>query len=73
MTYRFLGRSGLQVSAISLGGWLTYGGYTEQGKLGFTIHRCCFGGELYVLSTREVDREKGTVCVKNWDIERYSS
>ncbi|KAK3054715.1 hypothetical protein LTR09_004444 [Extremus antarcticus] len=25
MQYRFLGRSGLQVSAISLGGWLTYG------------------------------------------------
>ncbi|KAI0389506.1 putative voltage-gated K channel beta subunit [Xylariaceae sp. FL0594] len=32
MTYRFLGRSGLQVSAISVGGWLTYGGYTEQEK-----------------------------------------
>ncbi|MCJ1305310.1 hypothetical protein MMC08_008124 [Hypocenomyce scalaris] len=27
MQYRFLGRSGLQVSAISLGGWLTYGGH----------------------------------------------
>lgn len=26
MQYRFLGRSGLQVSANSLGGWLTYGG-----------------------------------------------
>ncbi|KIW62859.1 hypothetical protein PV04_09751 [Phialophora macrospora] len=26
MQYRFLGRSGLQVSAISLGGWVTYGG-----------------------------------------------
>lgn len=25
MQYRFLGRSGLQVSAISLGGWVTYG------------------------------------------------
>ncbi|KAI1502853.1 putative voltage-gated K channel beta subunit [Biscogniauxia marginata] len=32
MTYRFLGRSGLQVSSISLGGWLTYGGYAEQQK-----------------------------------------
>ncbi|KAI1081249.1 Aldo/keto reductase [Whalleya microplaca] len=30
MTYRFLGRSGLQVSAISLGGWLTYGGHVEN-------------------------------------------
>lgn len=33
MTYRFLGRSGLQVSSISLGGWLTYGGHVARGKL----------------------------------------
>lgn len=32
MQYRFLGRSGLQVSAISLGGWLTYGGHVDEGK-----------------------------------------
>jgi voltage-dependent potassium channel beta subunit len=32
MEYRFLGRSGLQVSAISLGGWLTYGGHVGNGK-----------------------------------------
>lgn len=31
MQYRFLGRSGLQVSAISLGGWLTYGGHVGNG------------------------------------------
>ncbi|KAK5987156.1 putative voltage-gated potassium channel subunit beta [Cladobotryum mycophilum] len=30
MTYRFLGRTGLQVSAISLGGWLTYGGHIDR-------------------------------------------
>ncbi|MCJ1250719.1 hypothetical protein MMC30_007947 [Trapelia coarctata] len=30
MQYRFLGRSGLQVSAISLGGWLTYGGHVDN-------------------------------------------
>ncbi|MCJ1322527.1 hypothetical protein MMC15_007876 [Xylographa vitiligo] len=30
MEYRFLGRSGLKVSAISLGGWLTYGGHVEN-------------------------------------------
>ncbi|KAK4237766.1 dihydroceramide delta(4)-desaturase [Achaetomium macrosporum] len=30
MEYRFLGRSGLQVSAISLGGWLTYGGHVDR-------------------------------------------
>ncbi|CAG8980032.1 hypothetical protein HYALB_00009241 [Hymenoscyphus albidus] len=28
--YRFLGRSGLQVSALGLGGWLTYGGHVEN-------------------------------------------
>ncbi|KAI5462489.1 putative voltage-gated K channel beta subunit [Mariannaea sp. PMI_226] len=30
MTYRFLGQSGLQVSTISLGGWLTYGGHVDK-------------------------------------------
>ncbi|EMC92441.1 hypothetical protein BAUCODRAFT_151832 [Baudoinia panamericana UAMH 10762] len=30
MHYRHLGRSGLKVSAISLGGWLTYGGHVES-------------------------------------------
>ncbi|SPN97757.1 probable potassium channel beta subunit protein [Cephalotrichum gorgonifer] len=30
MQYRFLGRSGLQVSVISLGGWLTYGGHVDK-------------------------------------------
>lgn len=33
MEYRFLGRSGLQVSGISLGGWLTYGGHVANGML----------------------------------------
>lgn len=33
MEYRFLGRSGLKVSAISLGGWLTYGGHVDKGTL----------------------------------------
>lgn len=28
MQYRFLGNSGLRVSVISLGGWLTHGGHT---------------------------------------------
>ncbi|KAF4555845.1 Aldo-keto reductase-like protein 14 [Elsinoe fawcettii] len=30
MEYRHLGRSGLRVSAISLGGWLTYGGHVKN-------------------------------------------
>ncbi|KAF2194974.1 Aldo/keto reductase [Zopfia rhizophila CBS 207.26] len=36
MEYRFVGRSGLQVSAISLGGWLTYGGHVDDEK----AHAC---------------------------------
>lgn len=30
MEYRFLGRTGLKVSVISLGGWLTYGGFVDD-------------------------------------------
>ncbi|KAF2476876.1 Aldo/keto reductase [Lindgomyces ingoldianus] len=36
MEYRFVGHSGLQVSAISLGGWLTYGGHVDEEK----AHAC---------------------------------
>lgn len=32
MIYRRVGRSGLHVSAIGLGGWMTYGGYTDDEK-----------------------------------------
>ncbi|KAF1979304.1 putative voltage-gated protein [Bimuria novae-zelandiae CBS 107.79] len=32
MEYRFVGRSGLQVSAVSLGGWITYGGHVNEEK-----------------------------------------
>lgn len=32
MEYRFVGNSGLQISAISLGGWLTYGGHVGDDK-----------------------------------------
>lgn len=38
MEYRFLGRSGLKVSAISLGGWLTYGGHVDRGEPNDTLH-----------------------------------
>ena len=30
MEYRFLGRSGLKVSALSLGAWVTYGGQVGE-------------------------------------------
>ena len=30
MEYRYLGRSGLKVSALSLGAWVTYGGQVGE-------------------------------------------
>jgi voltage-dependent potassium channel beta subunit len=38
MQYRNLGKSGLKVSEISLGSWLTYGGYVEKQQAVDTIH-----------------------------------
>lgn len=39
MQYRRLGRSGLKVSEISLGSWLTYGGYVEQERSANAIRK----------------------------------
>jgi aryl-alcohol dehydrogenase-like predicted oxidoreductase len=39
MDYRNLGASGLKVSEISLGSWLTYGGYVEEQRAVACIHR----------------------------------
>ncbi|WEG13202.1 aldo/keto reductase family protein [Pullulanibacillus sp. KACC 23026] len=39
MEYRNLGRTGLKVSEISLGSWLTYGGYVAEENAINTIHK----------------------------------
>ncbi len=39
MQYRQLGKSGLRISEIGLGSWLTYGGYVEQGTAEQCIDR----------------------------------
>jgi len=39
MNYRRLGRSGLKVSEISLGSWLTYGGYVEQERAASAVRK----------------------------------
>ena len=39
MIYRTLGNSGLQVSAISLGSWTTYGGSVEESDATAIVHR----------------------------------
>jgi len=44
MIYRFLGNSGLKISVISLGGWLTHGGHTGEEIALETIKACYDGG-----------------------------
>lgn len=39
MEYRRLGKTGVKVSEISLGSWLTYGGYVEREKAASSIHK----------------------------------
>ncbi|TJY42708.1 aldo/keto reductase [Cohnella pontilimi] len=39
MKYRRMGRTGLKVSEISLGSWLTYGGYVEQERSAAAIRK----------------------------------
>lgn len=39
MEYRRLGKTGLKVSEISLGSWLTYGGYVEEQKAAASIDK----------------------------------
>ena len=44
MIYRFLGNSGLKISVISLGGWLTHGGHTGDEIALQTIKAAYDGG-----------------------------
>ena len=46
MEYRRLGRSGLQVSAISLGGWITYGAQVNDGSF---HHHCDASSPHYLI------------------------
>jgi voltage-dependent potassium channel beta subunit len=39
MEYRRLGTAGMKVSAISLGGWLTYGGSVDDGMAAQCVHK----------------------------------
>lgn len=44
MEHRKLGNTGLRVSSISLGSWLTYGGYVEQENAANAIHKAYESG-----------------------------
>lgn len=48
MEYRRVGSSGLRVSAISLGGWLTFGGSVEEGEARRVLDAAIEGGINFV-------------------------
>lgn len=48
MKYRKLGSSGIKVSSVSLGGWLTFGGTVEDSTAQATVHRAIEGGVNYI-------------------------
>lgn len=59
MKYRKLGRSGLKVSEISLGSWLTYGKSVEEERAIKTIRRAYELGVNSFDSANVYEREKG--------------
>lgn len=74
MEYRRLGRSGLRVSCLSLGGWLTLGG-TVKGDPVRDIIKCAWENGVNFIDTAEgyadgqSEREIGR-CVKELNIRR---
>jgi voltage-dependent potassium channel beta subunit len=48
MKYRKLGSSGLRVSEISLGGWITFGGTIEEGVAKSIVQRALEGGVNFI-------------------------
>lgn len=65
MQYRRLGRSGLKVSEISLGSWLTYGKSVDDNVAEKTIHRAYELGVNFFDSANAYERGQGeTVLAK---------
>jgi hypothetical protein len=58
MKYRKLGGSGLKVSEISLGSWLTYGGYVERENAANSIHKA------YSLGIKKTPRHRALNCLR---------
>ena len=48
MNYRNVGKSGLKISEISLGGWLTYGGSVDAAKTAPIVHRALDQGVNFI-------------------------
>ncbi|KAJ1502002.1 hypothetical protein HMI55_003105, partial [Coelomomyces lativittatus] len=53
MEYRYLGNSGLKVSALSLGGWITYGGQVGE-ELSYKCIKTAYEHGINFFDTAEV-------------------
>ncbi|MCR2821537.1 aldo/keto reductase family protein [Lederbergia panacisoli] len=63
MNYRRLGRSGLKVSEISLGSWLTYGKSVEDNTAEKTIHKAYELGINFFDSANVYERGQGEIVM----------
>lgn len=75
MKYRRLGRSGLKVSEISLGSWLTYGKSVEDNTAAHTIHKAYELGINFFDSANVYERGEGervmSSALKEYPRESY--
>ncbi|MDP4172014.1 MAG: aldo/keto reductase family protein [Bacillota bacterium] len=63
MEYRRLGKTGLKVSEISLGSWLTYGGYVEEQKATASIDKAFDLGINFIDTANVYKRGEAEVVV----------
>lgn len=63
MKYRRLGRSGLKVSEISLGSWLTYGKTVDENIAAKTIHKAYELGVNFFDSANVYERGQGEIVM----------
>ncbi|KAL2000244.1 hypothetical protein VTN02DRAFT_3369 [Thermoascus thermophilus] len=70
MEYRFLGRTGLKVSVISLGGWLTYGGHVEN-ETAFECMKAAYDAGINFFDTAELYEGGQAEVVLGQAIKKY--
>jgi len=70
MQYRFLGRSGLQVSAISLGGWVTYGGHVGD-EIAFDCMKAAYDCGINFFDCAEAYAEGKSEVVMGQAIKKF--
>lgn len=63
MIYRFLGHSGLRISVISLGGWLTHGGHTGEEIALATIKAAYDGGVNFFDSAEQYSSGRAEILL----------